>query len=270
MRPMIHTSRTPPCAPCALRALLASLALLASVVAAVAAAAASPARAGERPTEWELLDTEGGITLYKGPDDGKGTLPFRAVATIDVPLRTVVMVMVDAGRKPEWSPKLASVTIIRTVSPTAYVFQERYAPPWPADDRLFNLRGTVTSTGTGRIVFAAENANDGSLDIDGCITCDVRFLEVAVREVSARRCEVEFTFLGHLGGFIPDWLNNILQKKWPRKFLRGLARQCLKPDLAPTAELRTLEGVFPWLAAPASPSGTAAPAGPTRTAAPRR
>jgi len=224
---------------------------------------AAPSLAGERPTSWELLGTEDGITLYKGPDDGRGTLPFRASAIFDVPLRSVVMVMVDAKRKPEWSPKLSTISVIRTVSPTAYVFQERYATPWPYEDRLFNLTGTVSSTATGRIVFNAENANDASLDIDGCTTCDVRFLEVSVREIAPRQCEVEFTFLGHLGGYIPDWLNNMLQKKWPRKFLRGLEKQCRKTDLQPTAELRTLEGVFPWLAAPMAPTA------PTATAAPK-
>jgi hypothetical protein len=212
-----------------------------------AGAAARPVPVLDVP--WVFLVEEEGIRVFKGPADDEGTLPFRATATFDVPIVRLAQVFVDAQRKPEWSPKLSAVRIFERVSLTEYVFQERYDPPWPADDRLFNVRGWVTSEGPGHIQFTAVDADDPSMDADDAITSDVHYSSLALRTTS-EGTEVEFVFLGHLGGWIPDWLNNMLQRVWPRNFLLGMREQAMKSDLRPTLELKSLQAAFPWLRDP--------------------
>ncbi len=197
--------------------------------------------------EWEFLDDEEGIEIYKGPADDEGTLPFRAVTTLDAPLQSLALVMVDYRRKPEWAPKLAAVRVLSSLSDRKYVFQERYDPPWPAQDRLFNCIGTISSEHPGNLTFTATNANDPSLDEDGCVTSDVQYSCIAMTALSDTQTKVEFIFLGHLGGWIPDWLNNMLQKRWPKKFLLGMQAQACKPDLHSTMEYERICEVFAWL-----------------------
>ena len=202
----------------------------------------------DRSTEtWKLVHEEDGIKIFKGQEGRQGSLPFKAETIIDAPISLLIMAIFDYERKPEWAPKLMKVTMIRKVSKSEFIFKERYQTPWPALHRLFNLTGSVHSPDKGKFIFTAQSIKDRTLDDSCCVTSDVKLIELIFEDKGLNKTSVNFTFQGHFGGWIPTWLSNLILKKWPFKFLKGLELQALKKDLIPTSDYLEIEQLYPWL-----------------------
>lgn len=180
-----------------------------------------PAKGSAAIENWEQIDVVEGVTLFRSLEESTDLLPFKAIAQLNVPYQKIVMALVDAESKNSWAPKLKSTTIHNEISANRFEYSEYYTTPWPFYDREFLLSGTVEYQ-SDRILFIAENSTNKDLaDIDHLLA-NVKTLEVAIIPLSPNTTQVEFTFSGDLGGWIPAFVKNIIQKKWPIRFLLAL------------------------------------------------
>jgi hypothetical protein len=170
---------------------------------------------------WVHESTEEGIALYHQQDAPEGLLPFKAVAVLDVPSDQIVLALLDAEGKPLWAPKLKSTSVHATVSPNHFLYSEYYTTPWPFKDREFLLLGTVAMAGDS-IVFSAVDARDRHYREPSHVQANIHELTFVIMPLSADRTRVEFTFSGDLGGWIPDFVQEIIQKRWPVRFIQAL------------------------------------------------
>lgn len=185
--------------------------------------------------DWEQIDTVEGVKLYRSLDESTDDLlPFKAIAQVDVPYQKIVMALVDAESKSSWAPKLKFTTIHNEISTNRFEYSEYYTTPWPFDDREFLLMGTVQYRGD-RILFKAENSANKNLADKDHLLANVKTLEVAIIPLSATTTQVEFTFSGDLGGWIPTFVKNIIQKKWPIRFILAMQEHIKN---SPTLETR--------------------------------
>lgn len=172
-------------------------------------------------TGWQLIDSYEGVDLYRAQEIREGLLPFKAAAELDIPFQQIVMALVDTEQKQQWAPKLKSTIIHNQLSANRFEYSEYYTTPWPFEDREFLLTGTVTY-GKDRILFSGENSENTMLADDEHTLANVEVLEFAIIPLSERRSRVEFTFSGDMGGWIPDFVKTIIQKKWPVRFIQAL------------------------------------------------
>ncbi|PLX96093.1 MAG: hypothetical protein C0620_03155 [Desulfuromonas sp.] len=194
---------------------------LVTVVMVLAALLVASGGQAQQDKIWVHESTEEGIALYHQQDAPEGLLPFKAVAVLDVPSDQIVLALLDAEGKPLWAPKLKSTTVHATLSPNRFLYSEYYTTPWPFKDREFLLLGTVAMADDS-IVFSAVDARDRHYREPSHVQANIHELTFVIMPLSADRTRVEFTFSGDLGGWIPDFVQEIIQKRWPVRFIQAL------------------------------------------------
>lgn len=170
---------------------------------------------------WEQIDTVGGVALFRSLEESDDLLPFKAIAKLNIPYQKIVMALVDAEHKNSWAPKLKFTTIHKEISTNHFEYSEYYTTPWPFYDREFLLLGTVEYM-NNRILFTAQNSTNKNLADENHLLANVKVMEIAITPLSSDTTEVEFTFSGDLGGYIPAFVKNIIQKKWPIRFIQAM------------------------------------------------
>ncbi len=161
------------------------------------------------------------ITLFSSLEKSDTLLPFKAVAELDIPYQKIVMALVDAERKNSWAPKLKYITIHNKISTNQFEYSEYYKTPWPFDDREFLLLGTVEYK-NDRILFSAKNSPNKNLADTTHLLANIKVMEFSIIPLSPNKTRVEFIFSGDLGGWIPAFVKNIIQQKWPIRFIQAM------------------------------------------------
>ena len=172
--------------------------------------------------EWEKFYSEEGIELYRASKLESGIIPFKATATIDASLNKILMHLLDPKGRPSWAPKLDFIEIHEQISSHEFIFSEYYKTPWPAIDRQFLLRGKVDYKSKGHVLLTGRNALEERFISKDHILCDVKFLDFELKALNQSRTNLSFTFLGDMNGWMPIWLINLIQRKWPLRFIKGL------------------------------------------------
>lgn len=181
---------------------------------------------------WELLVEKQGIKVFGAEETQDGLIPFRTQAVLNFPFERVLTVLLDADRKPEWSPKLKSTTVHKKISPTQYILSEYYNTPWPATDREFLMLGELYPE-KDKFTLTAKTHIDPKLADKDHIQVDIRKLVVTIERIDENKTAFEFIFLGDMRGWMPSWLINLIQKQWPFKFVSRLNKQLSKDDIVP-------------------------------------
>ena len=142
----------------------------------------------------------------------------------------VLNIILDFERKPEWSPKCEKVTMISKHSDFNYFVKEKYLTPWPVRDREFFLLGEINIKEDGVIITARSDDPQGLAD-PKCITAEVSHLDIILNKLPGNRTEMVFIFQGDLKGWLPKWINDLVEKAWPLQFMQGLRAQLKKEDI---------------------------------------
>lgn len=190
--------------------------------------------------QWEYIEENEGVALYRSVNETGGLLPFKATAELDVASEKIVMALVDAERKPQWAPKLKSTVIHSQLASNRFEYSEYYETPWPFKDREFLLVGTITYE-SDRVVFSAVNSQNQSVARKDHLTANIQELTFTVTPLFATRTRVEFTFSGDLGGWIPAFVKTIIQKRWPVRFIQALRDYVASNDQLETPRYRSLK-----------------------------
>lgn len=191
--------------------------------------------------DWQKFHEEEGITLYRSQENESGLIPFRASGVFEGNIEDYLKVLLHHSEKSKWAPKLKRVALHKQISPNSFIFSEYYKTPWPATDREFLLRGEVVFAGNKHIRLIANNAKDLSFSDKDHIRCDVKLLNLDLKAVSSNKTSITFEFYGDMMGWMPVWLINIIQKKWPMRFLKGLSSQVESGKVYPTKEYLGLD-----------------------------
>lgn len=193
--------------------------------------ASAPVMGSNNTDNWEQIDTVEGVVLFRSLEESDDLLPFKAIAELKIPYQKIVMTLVDAEHKNTWAPKLKSITVHNELSTNRFEYSEYYTTPWPFYDREFLLMGTVEYQ-NDRILFTAINSTNKHLADKDHLLANAKILEVVIIPLSPDTTQVEFTFSGDLGGWIPNFVKNIIQKKWPIRFIQALQAHIKKsPNL---------------------------------------
>ena len=195
--------------------------------------------------KWESFHKEDGIELFRAKEQKDGIIPFKAIAIIDRSQKDILKVLMDVDRKPEWSPKLKDVKLHKRVSPITYIFSEYYKTPWPFSDREFLLEGQVVFPEPGLVTLFAKSKNESGFEDDDHIQCDVSFLNLNLYDRGPNKTAVSFSFHGDMKGWMPVWLINIIQKKWPMRFIQGLRKTLEEKSPRETEFFNSLKPAFP-------------------------
>jgi uncharacterized membrane protein len=174
-------------------------------------------------SEWKKILEEDTISVYS-EQEAVGVIPFKAIGIVDANIDIVYQVLIDHKNKHLWSPKLKSVKVHKKLNNNIIYFSEYYKTPWPAVDREFLLKGQITKT-KNKVILSARSIEDNTLDNSDYIQARVETLHLELIPVGKSKTKVIFEFFGDFQGWMPIWLTNLIQKKWPLRFIQGLRKR---------------------------------------------
>ncbi|MGB0453970.1 MAG: START domain-containing protein [Bacteriovoracaceae bacterium] len=174
--------------------------------------------------EWTKVAEEDGITIYTKQTKG-AIMPFKAYGFVGASLEQVLKILRDHKKKHLWSPKLKNVKMHKALSKEEYIFSEYYKTPWPASDREFLLKGKIQKISDGSYLLSGKSIEDNSLKDNSHVQADVKTLNLILTQKAPDLTEINFEFHGDMKGWIPTWLMNLIQKKWPLRFIQGLRKR---------------------------------------------
>ena len=172
---------------------------------------------------WSRVFEKNGIRVYASGVN-KGIIPFKAISILDVDIDMLFEYIVDHKSKHKWSPKLKTVIVHEKLNDKEFIFSEYYKTPWPATDREFLLHGRINRPSPDKFILSASSINRPDLMAKDHVQADVRKILFIAEKINKNKSKVTFEFEGDLKGWLPTWLVNIIQKKWPYKFLYSLEK----------------------------------------------
>ena len=142
---------------------------------------------------------------------------------MDVHYTRVLMAIANNAKGPDWSPRLKKSVIHKQFPPLKYIYSQFYRAPWPLRNRQLLMEGVIKRKNNA-IVFVAKGTYDKRYQHfrdDDYIQAKVYLLHFSLIP-RGNRSEVTIAFVGNMGGWIPSWIINIVQKSWPANFLKSL------------------------------------------------
>jgi len=201
------------------------------------------ARKNGQESLWEEFHVEDGVTLFKSRKAEKGIIPFRAEAILQGRFEDYLKALMNLKDKNLWAPKLKETKLHQLVNSNTFIFSEYYKTPWPATDREFLLKGSVIFKGKKEVIFFAKSILKNHLKRIDHIQCDVREITLILREVNKNETFISFTFEGDMKGWMPTWLINLIQRRWPMRFIQALEKFIIREEVEVTPEYIQLKRV---------------------------
>ncbi len=191
--------------------------------------------------EWEKFHSEDGIDLFRAQAEDSGLIPFKAEAIVEGDWEEYLKHLLDSKGRSTWAPKLEKILIHEHRSPNKIIYSEYYKTPWPAMDRQFLLEGEVDFLDENHVRLVGKNSNRDEFISSEHIKCDVKFLIFELTNLGENKTKLSFSFLGDMQGWMPVWLINIIQKRWPVRFIQEIRKQAKYNEAIDIRIFRDLE-----------------------------
>lgn len=198
----------------------------------------SPALAGSGTIQWKAegwdpMGNEDGIRTYSIEDPKSGLLGVGGEVLLPAGAAKVVDVLLDDKHKAQWLDKFDTARTLQTVSDREFVLYGSFNMPFPISDRDFVYRYKFSwDQAAGALVVDITEAThkeapeEDTVGVRGRVRIGRYVLQP---RDGGKRTFVQVKYLADPGGFLPGFLVNYVQKKWPRNTLDGLRKQVVKP-----------------------------------------
>lgn len=212
---------------------------------------------------WETVANEDGFLTQRKSVSGSNLFAFRGETVADVSIARIIRVFLDPATRKNWVAMFGGTQRLEGPNALDTTYWIRFNTPFPTSDRDYVLRG-VSRPDKSKRVFLTEiesvtHASKGEQDC--CVRGEAfgtfyRFTALP----GTKKTKVEVEVHTDPKGWIPGWLTNMIQKKWPRDTLKSLIREAKKsgvvehPDYANWHDLDPKPEEAPAEASPAEAS----------------
>ena len=84
------------------------------------------------------------------------------------------------------------------------------------------MKGKIKKLSSNKYILTANSIDIEKLKDQSHIQADVMKLNFLIESTPDKKAKIVFEFHGDLKGWMPAWLVNIIQKKWPWRFIQAL------------------------------------------------
>lgn len=199
------------------------LAVLLALLVPVVAVAADP---------WQLVGERDGIRVYMQKIEGSRLKTFRGVAEIEVKdWQAIGAVINDYANAPRWLHYVSALQEIGRRGPLDRDLIIQTDLPWPVADREAVVRGrSWNPAGTHDTVIRFENAPALLPPNEDYVRFPVFNARFDFHWLGGHRVQVTYEIIADPGGYIPDWIANIVLQDAPYLTLRRFAVAINRPE----------------------------------------
>lgn len=196
---------------------------------------------------WEPYYTEDGIQVWRKKITGCPLIAFRGSGTIPEPIGKVLSVILDARRSKEWIDGLLEARVLREVSKSEDYEYSRFSSGFfLIQDREVISHNVLTFDPKNRRA-RIDSASADLPDVprrSGTVRARLEHSAMVFAAADeGRKTSVLVEALVDPRGSIPNWLINLIQKRFPVQTIRKISAQARRPDVAEYPGIRRLIGL---------------------------
>jgi hypothetical protein len=194
---------------------------------------ALPANAGQHPT-WKRISGDDGITVYSRKMANSSVVALKAESIIQVPIGKVMTVMDQIEQQPEWVPSLTEAKEVKRISFYERVVYSSGNAPWPVKDREFLVHSKLAVDQAERkMAVTMQSIEDPEVPVHRRRVRGELHTSTIVLQSLENDTQTYFSIEIHSDpkGWVPKWIVNLVQTRWPRRYLLGLRAQVARPDI---------------------------------------
>jgi len=188
---------------------------------------------------WKKVSEKNGLKLFMRKEKGTKILGFKIAGILMSPVENILATLRDVELSTEWTPGLISKITLHETSDEEAITYSLNKMPWPASDRELVLHNKLFLSEEKKLLYLiTKSMEHASRPITNkYIRAFIGYSYMGIRPLGAHKTYFEWTIFADPRGWIPAWMVNFFQKKFPIKFLQRLEKRSnekvlvLKPGL---------------------------------------
>ena len=194
---------------------------------------------------WEDVGTYDDVKVSRKSVEGSPLLAFRGVTEVDLPLDIIIGTFTDPKQRRYWVDRYKEhVTIKKTEVSETYWIHFKLPPLVSNRDYVLKSDATIDKD-KGTIEVKIKSVKHDKYPPDCCVRAEVKGTYYKFTALSAKRTKLEVEVHTDPKGLLPNWLVNLIQKKWPSKTLSGLIKHARKVNASHPKTKEWLSKKFP-------------------------
>lgn len=178
---------------------------------------------------WKLHSEKDGVQVFTQAVPNSAFKAVKAVGVVETSLSRLAYVLMDVKTTKEWVYGTKVCTLLKLMTPADLVYYSEVDLPWPASNRDFIIRITLTQDPKTRVItIVAENMPKYVPEKNGIVRIQRSSGLWHITPIDADHVRVEYTLQVDPGGLIPAWLVNMVASTGPYQSFIGLRKQVKK------------------------------------------
>ena len=178
---------------------------------------------------WQLIKEKQGIQVYTQAVPGSSLLKVKTQVTIKSSIPHIQSILDNAQHRKNWIPFLNHSSVKHVFSATDKLEYSHFHAPWPASDRDFVYRISLTHQDNSRLIYQMKSELYSVLpENKGIIRAELIESIYTLSKIDEQHTRVELIFHADPKGWLPAWIINIIQKTLPYMILRNLRIEASK------------------------------------------
>lgn len=179
---------------------------------------------------WKLHTSKDGIEVYTKHLIGSDYKAVKTVCMVNASLSTIAAVLMDVNRTTEWVYSTERCKILKQYSPMDLMYYAEVGLPWPASNRDFIIRITLTQDPTTKVItIRALNMPTYMSELPSLVRIQRSSGLWTITPVGLHRVRIEYELQVDPGGLLPAWLVNLFAADGPYESFKNLQQQVQKP-----------------------------------------
>lgn len=194
---------------------------------------------------WETVGTYDRVKVSRKTVEGSSLFAFRGITEADIPLDILIGTFVDPTQRRHWVDRYAKHETINK-TPLSETYWIRFKLPPLVSDRDYVLKSTaVVNEDKGVVEIRIKSVKHAKYPEDCCVRAEVKSTYYKFTALSATKTRLEVEVHTDPKGLLPNWLVNLIQKKWPSKTLSRLIKHARKRNTSHEKTKSWLKTKFP-------------------------
>ncbi len=175
---------------------------------------------------WKETARSNGVVVAERSAPDQRVPTFRAIGLVDADLPTVLRVIQEADRHPEWLEDCIGARVLARESESVSYTYHRTNVPWPLADRDVILRTEVEVVEPRGLVFVRfRSAPDRAPVVSGVVRIATLEGFYRLEALAGHRTSVEYRVTVEPAGRVPSWVQSRATRSIPLSTVLGLQRQ---------------------------------------------
>lgn len=179
--------------------------------------------------EWEKIDDEHGIEVFKKDLPSSALHAFRGKGVVQAPMGKLIWVMGDNVHRTEWVDRLKKSVILQQEDAYSSIVYQHFATPALVAERDFVYRARASSRADGSAILQIGSVSHPGAPPTVGVRGELRDTSYVFVPQGPNATLVDVTVVTDPKGSLPKWVVNMIQKSWPMNTLTALREHVKKP-----------------------------------------